>query len=384
MRDNLPPELASLKSDALRVSPADWAGRQGWKLKRSGKSLAGPCPRCGGEDRFAIDAPTGKWNCRGCCVGGYDVISLVMHMEERRFVDALQRITGRRPDKAPDPAKLARDMAAAERAAAEREHEATKRREWARRDAFKLWHGLPPANGHVAAYLTARNIDTDLGALARAIRESAALAYWHGREKIHIGPAMVAAIQFANGIFAGIHRTWLDPDQPKGKVILPDPSGKIDKKTGKTELLPAKKTMGTKGNGAIRLYTPIDCATLVVGEGIETTLTPYVHARREKTAYWCGVDLGHIAGRAMRDGNHKPVADQPDMTDEQCFAVPPDMARRLTEIIFLADADSDSQKTRDAMTRAARRQMRRFPNLTVKIAWPEAGGDFNDMAMRDD
>ena len=40
----------------------------------------GPCPVCGGTDRFSINTAKGVWNCRQCGVGG-DVIALVEFLD---------------------------------------------------------------------------------------------------------------------------------------------------------------------------------------------------------------------------------------------------------------------------------------------------------------
>jgi hypothetical protein len=42
----------------------------GARLRRSGGEWIGPCPVCGGKDRFAINPSKGLWNCRGCGRGG--------------------------------------------------------------------------------------------------------------------------------------------------------------------------------------------------------------------------------------------------------------------------------------------------------------------------
>src|SRR5215472_2532781 len=46
-------------------------------IKVSGKTERnGPCPKCGGDDRFAINIKKQLFNCRGCKVGG-DIIDFV-------------------------------------------------------------------------------------------------------------------------------------------------------------------------------------------------------------------------------------------------------------------------------------------------------------------
>lgn len=53
----------------------------------------GPCPKCGGDDRFSINTGKQIFNCRGCSVGG-DVIKLVEHLDGVDFTHACQTLTG--------------------------------------------------------------------------------------------------------------------------------------------------------------------------------------------------------------------------------------------------------------------------------------------------
>jgi DNA primase len=73
--------------------------RRGIKLRRSGGECIGPCPKCGGDDRFAINTKKAVWNCRGCGVGG-DVIQLVEHLDDVDFNTACTRLTGQPPPRA--------------------------------------------------------------------------------------------------------------------------------------------------------------------------------------------------------------------------------------------------------------------------------------------
>jgi putative DNA primase/helicase len=72
--------------------------RRGIALKRVGAEHVGPCPKCGGDDRFAINTAKGVWNCRGCGKGG-DVIELVQHLDDVGFVGACAKLTGSPPPK---------------------------------------------------------------------------------------------------------------------------------------------------------------------------------------------------------------------------------------------------------------------------------------------
>ena len=72
------------------------AERLGARLKRVGAlEYQGPCPACGGRDRFSINTAKGVFNCRNCCVGG-DAVALVRHVLGFGFNEALQFIGDKR------------------------------------------------------------------------------------------------------------------------------------------------------------------------------------------------------------------------------------------------------------------------------------------------
>jgi putative DNA primase/helicase len=88
-----------------RARSADIQGvASGVKLRRLGRELVGPCPQCGGRDRFAIDPRRGLWNCRQCRKGG-DVIALQQHLDGCDFATAVRILAGEmdspRPRRAP-------------------------------------------------------------------------------------------------------------------------------------------------------------------------------------------------------------------------------------------------------------------------------------------
>src|SRR5262245_57872445 len=63
---------------------------------RNGK-LAGPCPICGGHDRFGVDLRRGLFNCRACQRGGGDAIELVRFIEGCDFLTAVEILAGEPP-----------------------------------------------------------------------------------------------------------------------------------------------------------------------------------------------------------------------------------------------------------------------------------------------
>jgi hypothetical protein len=71
-------DLASRYVQLKRVTPVDYAG---------------PCPTCGGTDRFGVNVRKQVWNCRGCGKGG-DVIALVQQVEGLPFQAAVEILTG--------------------------------------------------------------------------------------------------------------------------------------------------------------------------------------------------------------------------------------------------------------------------------------------------
>ena len=71
------------------------AERLGARLKKSGGEWVGPCPRCGGRDRFAVNPRKRLFNCRGCRVGG-DAIDLLRFVTGSTFAEAAELI-GDRP-----------------------------------------------------------------------------------------------------------------------------------------------------------------------------------------------------------------------------------------------------------------------------------------------
>jgi DNA primase len=73
--------------------------RRGVKLRGNGHERAGPCPKCGGDDRSSINTAKQVFHCRGCDVGG-DVIKLVEHLDGCNFKLACTTLAGEPPPKA--------------------------------------------------------------------------------------------------------------------------------------------------------------------------------------------------------------------------------------------------------------------------------------------
>ena len=63
-------------------------------LRRSGAERIGPCPQCGGDDRFAINIGKQVFNCRGCGGKGGDAIALVEFLDSVDFLGAVETLAG--------------------------------------------------------------------------------------------------------------------------------------------------------------------------------------------------------------------------------------------------------------------------------------------------
>lgn len=84
----------------MELTVTELCRRNGWALKvhangGKGRELCGPCPRCGGKDRFIVfeaqNNGLGTWYCRGCEHGG-DGIELIKWVKECSFKEAAYEV----------------------------------------------------------------------------------------------------------------------------------------------------------------------------------------------------------------------------------------------------------------------------------------------------
>ncbi|WP_199085449.1 hypothetical protein [Bosea sp. ASV33] len=386
---------------------------------RATGELVGPCPRCGGHDRFSVNPSKGAWNCRGAGKGGYGAIGLASYlMRDASFLEAVEALTGEaKPHSKPetDAERQAREALAAKRKAddeaaqAKQQREHNQFREDERRRLHALWRDAQPAPGSmVELYLRHRGIpDVPPGARLRFhprmhLREPSG----PNGKIIWTGPAMVAPI-IREDQFAGLHMTWLDPrlasgavpaDQ-KGKLLITTDGELLERSSPGAQLIDVKRSRGSKQGGHL-LLVPARAGhirRLVMGEGIETTLSVWasmVEAGEDldDTAFWSAIDMGNLGGKAAasirhptlrktdKAGRSMPVnipGPVPDMSDPLRAIAIPDSVQ---ELLLLADGDSDRIVVECTIARGATRWTK--PGRTIRDVWPEEGGDFNDMRMR--
>lgn len=385
--------IAQSELDRIRAERqiADLAGVP-LRSSRMGRGLVGPCPMCGGSDRgqrFEIRLDTNTFVCAVCQSGG-DVISFVMLRDGCDFRTAVDRLGG--VAEAVDP-EVERQRAEQRRAQElERAQIAARRSENERLRLYQEWQrAAPPNTAAVAGYLARRGLWQLASNRLRAVED---MPYFHGREPrpgrpdkdrarvIHRGPAMLAPIIGPDGAFSGLHITWIDLGQPKGKAAILDPD------TG--EVLPAKKVRGVMAGGRIELIRCPSPRALVIGEGIETVLsvwTALAAVGRDLTgwAFWTSVALGNLGGPHAGTTPH-PTAKRRDGSPLRIPGPVPDMGARAIPIpysvaylLLLGDGDSDRFLTETTLQRAARRYAR--SGRDIRRAFAPNGKDFNNLIM---
>jgi hypothetical protein len=188
----------------------------------------GPCPVCGGTDRFSINTKKQTWHCRGCAKGG-GVIDLVQHVHGSRFPEAVAWLNGEShcPPRAIIPAPVRAKPAADHTDNSEK--------------AFALWReGVDPRGTSAERYLNSRALELDVDIASEVLR-------WHPPT----GALMALFRNVLTGEAQAISRIFLDRE---GKKL-------------------GRKFLGPVAGAAIMLDPFEDgLEGLHVGEGVETCL----------------------------------------------------------------------------------------------------------------
>lgn len=204
------------------------------------RNKQGPCPLCGGKDRFRFDDKQGRgsWICNQCGAG--NGLDLAMKFTGMAFADCAQAIrerlgeaTERKPRKEIDP-------------------------EVARRACGDLWAGTTPLlDDQGAGYLRSRGL---MGPYPPALRFHPAAEVSDHPTKRTL-PAVVARVSDHADRGVTLHRTYLENGRKASWV----PFGRTTPATGR-RLMPG----GLTEDAAIRLAS--HDGVLAVAEGLETSL----------------------------------------------------------------------------------------------------------------
>jgi putative DNA primase/helicase len=288
----------------------------------------GPCPRCGGHDRFSINTRKGLWNCRGCEVGG-DNIKFVEHFDGVDFITACMTLAGK-----PRETKATRGLLGGRADYLPRGASAPRRNEDASRTAraFRIWRNSRNGADTIASrYLASRGIVLDRWPASLRFRPHCPRPKDHAGNLLPPLPAMVALVEHVECGTAAVHCTYLRQDG-----------------SDKADIEKPKAIFGPVAGGAVRFGAPRAGQWLAVAEGIETALS--VAAACSMPA-WAALSAGGIEN----------------------LRLPPE----ATHILVCADHDANGVGERAAHDGAARwvAEGRR-----VRVAMPpEPGTDFNDV-----
>jgi hypothetical protein len=215
--------------------------RRGHRLRRAGQELVGPCPQCGGRDRFAVNVRKQVWNCRGCAKGG-DVIDLVKHVDGITTAEAVRMLTGSTSNRPTRPPKI------------DGEDDFVLDDDFARTPppppdgleaASRIWKESASIEGTAGeAYFDRRGIVLNRAPNFGGLR-------WHPRCPWERGTTPCVIGRFTDALTGeprGIWRRPIDGRKPKA--------------------------LGLMGGCVLRLWPDEDVATgLVIGEGVETVLS---------------------------------------------------------------------------------------------------------------
>ena len=248
-----------------RESDVFAVARQRATLKRvSSAEFAGPCPRCGGRDRFAVNTRKQAFNCRGCGAHG-DVIALVQFLDDIDFKMAVKRLTGGRWRPLRTVAQhIAADLGKASPDPPQGDDEAKRLKH-----AGAVWNEAGPVGPEGEAYLARRGIFLD------DVPDHGGLR-WHSRCPWGVGTAPCLIARFTDAVTAEPRGIWRRP------VVGEKP-----------------KALGPTAGCVIRLWPDVSVELgLVLGEGVETTLaaaTRITHRGTLLQPAWAAGSSGNMA-----------------------------------------------------------------------------------------
>ncbi|MBV9829913.1 MAG: toprim domain-containing protein [Alphaproteobacteria bacterium] len=196
----------------------------------------GPCPLCGGRDRYRFDDKIGDgtYYCNGCGAGtGLIMIRKLKGWDHRTACDEIDKIIGIGSNTVPAAAAPNRDASR-------------------RRSAIERAISAARSPGVVDAYLARRGLQ----ARSPVLLGDARCPYFVevGKERQLLGhfPAVVAPILGPDGSMQSLHRIYDADLDPRKKTLPP---------------------VGTINGGAVRLFDPDE--DLGIGEGIENSLAAH-------------------------------------------------------------------------------------------------------------
>lgn len=340
--------FADWKARADERDLHETALKYGAVLKRAGREWVGPCPECGGKDRFSVNQGKHKWHCRGHG-GGHGAISMVAHIAGLSFIEACEALTGEpnpsgeraRPLTEAEKAERNRQRLANEARAAARAAEEAAHREDTREAAAALWAASLPVAGTLAqGYLERRGIRLD--EWPDVLRFHPALAYPGLRDRL---PVLICRVDDVCGELTAVWRIYLGADGRKAAVPA-DPGAKLG--------------LGPAARGAVRIGG--FGRKVAIAEGVESALGYWLMTGRKIPA-WAALSTAGMVGFEVPLGvEHVVIApdgDAPMKRDHGDFVPALPAGRRAAHALHA-------------------RLMTEHIGCTI-AAEPPAGQDYNDL-----
>lgn len=263
-RDTAPALNSFLHTNYTSFDIVKEAARHQWRCLLPALGVAdsflnkhhGPCPVCGGTDRFRFDDKDGRgtFYCSHCGAGdGFRLLELGNGWTARQALRAVS-----------EALKIAPRVAAVTGQASQRKMPGNPSadREKQRAKLNRIWReSIPLAEGMPGWLYLTRTRGLPLASIPHAVRQHSALTYWErgadGKPRNKGShPALVAQVAGANGKPVGLRLIYLTADGQKLPVSEPK----------KLQVIEPGATSG----GATRLAEPGEI--LAVTEGIETGL----------------------------------------------------------------------------------------------------------------
>jgi len=220
------------------------------------KNEHGPCPMCGGKDRFRFDDKEGRgtFYCNSCGPG--DGFDLLMKVQGWSFEDAAKHIDQIVGTIEPKPFKP------------------TQSEEDKRRNLNAVWRASQ-AQQALLTYLESRRLPSRILEGVKTMRGSTRL--WDSKTgQHHVG--VVSLVQNAEGHPVSLHRIYFENGKRWKKVMPP---------------------VGTITGAAVRLGE-IEDRILCVAEGIESGLA--VRGATKGLPVWCGISANGMREIKLPDG----------------------------------------------------------------------------------
>jgi phage/plasmid primase-like uncharacterized protein len=324
---------------ARRVTIMGELERRGCAPKRrKARDIVGPCPVCGGDDRFVVSHKKAVWFCRGCGKGG-DVIALAQHLDAVGFLRAVETLAGERPERGSDDQRAAQNIVGHERRRREQEEQDRRENEAKTKYAIETWsEGACIWDTPAQVYLLSRRCD----GMFPPDRDA---AFRFHKSCVFGGQRLPCLLTLLRNIATD------DPQAVQRTALTAD-----GKKIGRMML-------GPKTGAAVKLW-PHSCVTnrLVLGEGTESVLSAALHIHHRGAALapaWAAIDAGNV----------------------RAFPVLPG----VQELTILVDHDVPDERGRQEGQKAARDCSSRWTaagRQVSRLTPNKPGDDFNDILTR--